>query len=304
MASNLYLATIRQNGLDALALSDGMFVYPAKELSSLVGLNDFPEDMVGLMERWQELRPMLDVLMQTAAEQMGGSGILVEEADLRIPLQYPGKILCAGANYYDHLKEMGLEDTSKENQRLFFFFKPPRSTMVGHGGTASIPARSGQYDWEIELAVVFGKRVRNASLNDALESVAAVSVAIDLSARDRNAAPNTFYKTDWVAGKANDQSCPFGPWLVPIDQIENIQNIRMRLSVNNEIKQDARTSGMIFSVAEQIVELSSIMTLDPGDVLLTGTPAGVGKPKGTFLKPGDQLRAEIEGIGELQVTMA
>jgi len=128
-------------------------------------------------------------------------------------------------------------------------------------------------------------------------------VAIDFSARDHNRAPETFYKLDWVAGKANDTCCPLGPRLVPASPIANPQDIGLKLWVNGQIKQDGRSSQMIFSIAEQIATASRIMTLDPGDVLLTGTPAGVGAPKKTFLSVGDRVDAEIEGIGRLSVTI-
>ena len=160
------------------------------------------------------------------------------------------------------------------------------------------------FDWEEELAAVFGRRVRNIGEDDALSAVAAYTIAIDLSARDLNQAPDTFYKLDWVAGKAQDTSCPMGPWIVPARFLDNPDDLALKLSVNGETKQDARTSGMIFSIAEQISALSKIMTIEPGDVLLTGTPAGVGFPKRTFLSVGDEITAEIEGIGELSVTIA
>jgi 2-keto-4-pentenoate hydratase/2-oxohepta-3-ene-1,7-dioic acid hydratase in catechol pathway len=129
-------------------------------------------------------------------------------------------------------------------------------------------------------------------------------VAIDLSARDLNQAPNTFYRLDWVAGKGNDTCCPLGPRLVPAAFVRDPQDLRLALAVNGVGKQDGRTSGMIFSIAEQIATLSRIMTLDPGDVILTGTPAGVGFPKRTFLAVGDRIEAEIEQIGTLAVQVA
>ena len=217
------------------------------------------------------------------------------------PLQYPGKVLCAGANYYDHIAEMGVQDLRKEAQRLFFFFKPPRNALVGPGPTVQYPRDSKMFDWEVELAAVIGKRSKRLTMENALDAVAAWSVAIDFSARDLNQAPNTFYKLDWVAGKGQDTCCPLGPRLVPAKFVKNPQDLALKLSVNGEVKQNARTSGMIFDIREQLVILSSIMTLDPGDVVLTGTPAGVGFPKKTFLKVGDKVSAEIESIGKLDV---
>jgi len=217
------------------------------------------------------------------------------------PLQYPGKVLCAGANYYDHIAEMGVPDVRKEAQRLFFFFKPPRNALVGPGRTVRYPADSKMFDWEVELAAVIGRSARRLTMANALEHVAAYTIGIDLSARDLNRAPETFYKLDWVAGKAQDTCCPLGPRLVPAKFIRDPQDLALKLSVNGEVKQNARTSGMIFDLREQLVTLSAIMTLDPGDVVLTGTPAGVGLPKKTFLKVGDRVDAEIESIGKLTV---
>ncbi|HJT62676.1 MAG TPA: fumarylacetoacetate hydrolase family protein [Burkholderiales bacterium] len=247
-----------------------------------------PSDLMTLLAQGAPL----DTL--TASEEVKADRVLT-------PLQYPGKVLCAGANYYDHLKEMGVPDLRKEAQRLFFFFKPPRNALVGPGRTVRYPADSRMFDWEVELAAVIGRRSRRLTMANALDAVAAYTIGIDLSARDLNRAPETFYKLDWVAGKAQDTGCPLGPRLVPAKFIRDPQDLALKLSVNGEVKQDARTSGMIFDLREQLVTLSAIMTLDPGDVVLTGTPAGVGFPKQTFLKPGDRIDAEIESIGRLSV---
>jgi 2-keto-4-pentenoate hydratase/2-oxohepta-3-ene-1,7-dioic acid hydratase in catechol pathway len=241
-------------------------------------------------------------LAQAAAAP--GSGDFLPGDTVRLaPLLYPGKILCAGANYYDHIAEMGVPDTSRAAQRLFFFFKPPANAVVGPGPTVRKPIGTHAFDWEVELAAVIGRTARNVGEAEALSHVAAYTVAIDFSARDLNRAPETFYKLDWVAGKAHDTCCPMGPRLVPASAFADPQDIGLRLRVNGQTKQDARTSGMIFSVAEQIAALSRIMTLDPGDVILTGTPAGVGVPKGTFLSVGDTVEAEIDGIGSFAVTI-
>jgi 2-keto-4-pentenoate hydratase/2-oxohepta-3-ene-1,7-dioic acid hydratase in catechol pathway len=128
-------------------------------------------------------------------------------------------------------------------------------------------------------------------------------VAIDACARDLNRAPETFYKLDWVAGKAQESCCPLGPRLVPASALPDPSALQLRLSVNGAIKQDDTAGDMIFSVAEQIAIASRIMQLDPGDVLLTGTPAGVGVPRGEFLAVGDRMDASISGIGTLSVAV-
>lgn len=255
-------------------------------------------DVAGLFEDWHASTALLD---QIAANP--DPTAKVEDGPRLAPILYPGKVLCAGANYYRHLEEMGVADVRKESQRLFFFFKPARNAVVGEGATVHMPLDSQAMDWEIELAVVIGKSARAVSVEDAMDHVAGYMVGIDACARDLNKAPETFYKLDWVAGKAQESCCPLGPRFIPASAIPDPSALRLTLSVNGVTKQDDSASDMIFSVAEQIATASRIMQLDPGDVLLTGTPAGVGAPKGEFLKVGDRLDASISGIGTLAVTI-
>lgn len=291
------LATVEYQGRSIGCLEvRGRFV----PLSDLPGKPALPDGVVALFDGWARNAPILE---RAAAACTAQSGFAADQVRVLAPLRYPGKVLCAGANYYDHLAEMGMPGAKKEDQRLFFFMKPPRNAVVGPGATVNMPIGTKAFDWEIELAAVIGKTARNVSIENALSHVAAYTVSIDFSARDHNRAPETFYKLDWVAGKANDTCCPIGPRLVPASHLDNPQDISLRLWVNGELKQDGRSSQMIFSIAEQIAIASRIMTLDPGDLLLTGTPAGVGVPKQTFLKVGDRVDAEIEGIGKLSVTI-
>ena len=283
------LATVRLNGKETGCIErDGR-----RHRLTDVGA---PDSVAALFEDWPRWSAHL-------AKARPPGDALPENLPVLAPLLYPGKILCAGANYYDHSAEMGIKDLRKEAQRLFFFAKPPRNAVVGPGETVRYPLGSTALDWEVELALVIGRRARAVSVTDALACVAAYTVAIDFSARDLGRAPETFYKIDWVAGKAHDTCCPMGPRLVPADAIGDAQDLGLKLSVNGVVKQDGRSSGMIFSIAEQISILSRIMTLDPGDVVLTGTPAGVGAPKGTFLSVGDRVDAEIEKIGTLSVVI-
>jgi 2-keto-4-pentenoate hydratase/2-oxohepta-3-ene-1,7-dioic acid hydratase in catechol pathway len=289
------LATIAGDAGDIACVGVGGSLYKLAPSLARVGLNGM-DSVIGLFDDWPRSRAALDACVthvQTADIVSGGTR--------RAPLMYPGKILCAGANYFDHLAEMGMPNAKKADQRLFFFMKPPRNAVVGEGSTVRVPLGSQAFDWEIELAAVIGTTARNVPVETALSHVACYTVTIDFSARDHNRAPETFYKLDWVAGKANDTCCPMGPVLVPAEAIGNPQDIGLKLWVNGELKQDGRSTDMIFSIAEQISIASRIMTLDPGDLLLTGTPAGVGVPKQTFLKAGDKVDAEIEGIGRLSV---
>jgi 2-keto-4-pentenoate hydratase/2-oxohepta-3-ene-1,7-dioic acid hydratase in catechol pathway len=284
------LATVAHEGRAHACIERGGTFFPLARL-------DLPDDLVTVFAHWAEVGPKVE---RAATPALRG-GWSAGEVRVLTPLQYPGKVLCAGANYYDHLEEMGVRDLRKEAQRLFFFFKPPRNALVGPGRTVRYPARTKMFDWEIELAAVIGRRARDLSPDNALDCVAGYTVAIDLSARDLNQAPETFYKLDWVAGKAQDTCCPLGPRIVPAALVGDPHDLALELKVNGATKQSARTSGMIFDIREQLALLSSIMTLDPGDVLLTGTPAGVGFPKRTFLAPGDRITATIERIGTLEV---
>lgn len=292
------LATVEHAGQAVACLEqDGRF-HPLARLAERAGLTGVPASIASLFNDWPRSQHQL---AQMAAQVGADTALPADAVRVLAPLQFPGKILCAGANYYDHLAEMGMPGAKKADQRLFFFMKPPRNAIVGPGATVHMPIATQAFDWEVELAVVIGKTARNVPVASALSHVAAYTVAIDFSARDHNRAPETFYKLDWVAGKAHDTCCPIGPRLVTADAIANPQDIGLKLAVNGILKQDGRSTDMIFSIAEQIAKLSRIMTLDPGDVVLTGTPAGVGAPKSTFLKVGDKVDATIDGIGTLSV---
>ena len=291
------LATVDVDGAPVACLETADGLFALEPSLARVGLPG-QRSVAGLFEDW----PAAEAALAAAATRVE-SVDRVRPARRLAPLLYPGKILCAGANYFDHLAEMGMPGAKKEDQRLFFFMKPPRNAVVGEGPTVHMPISTRAFDWEIELAAVIGRRARNVTPEAALSHVAGWTVAIDFSARDHNRAPETFYKLDWVAGKANDTCCPLGPRIVPAAALPDPQNVGLKLSVNGEVKQDGRSTDMIFSVAEQIATASRIMTLDPGDVLLTGTPAGVGVPKQTFLKVGDRVAVEIEGIGGYAVTI-
>ena len=294
--SNWALATVDRDGTPTGCLEAGGAFYPLASVPGLSGAST----VAGLFHDWDAaLRALTEALPRLKPADA------IHPGRRLAPLLYPGKILCAGANYYDHLAEMGMPDAKKADQRLFFFMKPPRNAVVGEGDDRAYADRhqrlrlgGGTGRWSS------ARRARNVVRGGCpVPCRGTWTVAVDFSARDHNRAPETFYKLDWVAGKANDTCCPMGPRLVPFARLADPQDAGLRLSVNGERKQDGRTTDMIFSVAEQIATASRIMTLDPGDVVLTGTPAGVGAPKGTFLSVGDVVTAEIDGIGSLSVTI-
>jgi 2-keto-4-pentenoate hydratase/2-oxohepta-3-ene-1,7-dioic acid hydratase in catechol pathway len=226
---------------------------------------------------------------------------------------YPSAIFCAGANYVDHMREMAAiqkidpePDPRSMGLKPWHFIKTPR-TVVETQSTIPLPAYSKMVDWEAELAVVIGRPAKNVPADKALDSVAGYTVANDLSARDfatrPQIPPTSPFKYDWVSQKNFDGACPIGPWIVPAGEIPNPQNLGIKLWVNDVLKQDSHTSKMIFSVADQVAYLSTRITLHPGDLILTGTPSGVGLARQEFLKSGDVVRVWIEGIGTLSNTL-
>lgn len=266
-------------------------------------LKPHPErGLMNLFDDWASSDVKLLALSERLAKSKDGAiAPAPAEADFMTPLQFPPKLALGGANYYDHVhKDAKMPDFRKENSIPIFFLKAPSTTLVGCGKTVRYPKQSVKFDWEIELAVIISKKARKIAEKDALSVVAGYTVGIDLSARDLQSHPKSPFKFDLFGGKTFDDSCPLGPKIVPARFVEP-QNLDLRLWVNGEIKQDANTSDMIWSVAEEIAHASETITLEPGDVLLTGTPAGVGMASGTYLKVGDKIDAEIEGLGKLSV---
>jgi 2-keto-4-pentenoate hydratase/2-oxohepta-3-ene-1,7-dioic acid hydratase in catechol pathway len=254
-------------------------------------------------------RPLLEVLRDwdgacdLLREWTPAEAAVIPDAVLAAPLTYPPKIVCAGANYYTHAAEMGTAQPDPAAEP-FFFFKPPTTTVIGPDEPIPLPADAGaQVDWEAELGVVIGHRVRDVEPGLALGHVAGYLVANDVSARDRLARDGAVagpFAFDWVGSKAQDGFCPLGPGVVPAWLIPDPQALRLRLTVNGVTKQDQSTSDMVVPVDRLVAAASRLVTLEPGDVILTGTPAGVGLARGEFLAQGDEVVAEIEGIGTLR----
>jgi 2-keto-4-pentenoate hydratase/2-oxohepta-3-ene-1,7-dioic acid hydratase in catechol pathway len=221
--------------------------------------------------------------------------------DWLTPLRYPNKVICTGSNYYDHVvKDGGHTDFSKEDNIPVFFLKPPTTTLVGQGRSVRYPVQSAKFDYELELAFVIGQRGRHIDPQDAKNHIAGYTIGIDLSARDWQRHPQHLVKFDLFGGKAFDDSCPLGPAIVPARFVDEA-DLHLEFLVNGEVRQDANTKDMIWSVSEQIARISEHVTLEPGDVIMTGTPAGVGLSTGTWLHVGDHLEGRIAGLGTLQV---
>ncbi len=266
-------------------------------------------DMLGILNDWTNASQALAAEAGTIHQ-----GTPVRDVQFAAPVLYPSGIYCAGANYTDHLQEMterfGLVPEPEPHTvgLLPWHFVKPARTIVAHGASVALPARSRQVDWEIELVAVIGRQAKGVSIDDALAYVAGYTVANDISARDLtfrhplDRSSPFFY--DWVSQKCFDGSCPLGPWIVPADAVGDVQNLALKLWVNGELKQDSNTSLMVFTVAEQIAKLSESMTLYPGDLILTGTPAGVGAARDEYLQPGDRVTSWIEQVGTLEFNIA
>jgi 2,4-didehydro-3-deoxy-L-rhamnonate hydrolase len=206
-------------------------------------------------------------------------------------LPRPSKIVCVGLNYVDHANEVALELP----ERPLLFAKWPNA-LIGDGDEIVIPKGINNVDYEAELAVIIGRQTRSVGAAEALDSIAAYTCLNDVSARDEQ-----FADGQWTRGKSFDTFCPIGPRIVPAGEIEEPSALRIRCRVNGETVQDATIGDMIFGVAELIAYISNGITLEPGDIVATGTPPGValGRPDGRYLADADTVEVEIDGIGIL-----
>jgi 2-keto-4-pentenoate hydratase/2-oxohepta-3-ene-1,7-dioic acid hydratase in catechol pathway len=241
---------------------------------------------------------------QRAEAAASGQSVPLASVRLRAPLRRPPKLLALAGNYQDHVRESKVADVQKANAVPLLFLKPS-TAIVAAGEPIYAPNISGAMDYELELAVVIGRRCKGIQAADALGVVAGYMVANDISARvvdwgvERGEVTPRMAFFDWLNGKWPDGFAPMGPYLVTADDVPDPQALAMRLSVNGTVRQEASTGDMIFTVAETIAFCARFMTLEPGDVILTGTPSGVGATTQTYLQPGDRMEAWIEGLGTL-----
>lgn len=250
-----------------------------------------PEPLRSIPELLAAGPPLLERI--TAALRGAGAGVPLEEVRLEAPIPHPQKYLAIGMNYQDHAEEAQRAGIPIPKTQLWF--NKQVSCIVGPFDDIEKPKASDRVDYEAELGVVIGRKCRHVAEADALSVVGGYFVANDVSARDWQAASPTF-----TLGKSFDTHGPIGPWIVTADEIPDPQSLDMRLYVNGELRQKQNTALMIYSVAQQIAHLSTVMTLLPGDLLATGTCSGVGIASGRFLQPGDVVRVEIDRIGHIE----
>jgi 2-keto-4-pentenoate hydratase/2-oxohepta-3-ene-1,7-dioic acid hydratase in catechol pathway len=250
-------------------------------------LADAPHGMIDLIAAWAAWQERLRHLAATQPADFA-----LDAITLLAPVPRPGKILGIGLNYADHVAESGMD---KPVDQLWFAKMP--TTANGPFAPVDLPHVSEQLDYEAELAFVIGQRCRHVPLERAHEVIFGYCVANDVSVRDWQVRTSQF-----TIGKSFDTHAPFGPWIVTADEIADPHTLGMRCFVNGEKRQDSNTAQLIFNCFEQVEHLSKVMTLEPGDVILTGTPGGVGvgmKPP-RWLRAGDRVKVEIDGIGAIE----
>ena len=294
MTSLYRLAVIRTaDGPLAVAEQGGRMA----PLHRLLGEAEPLIDLGPVLADWPATSARLDTAVDAGSAIFAEAGIDAASADFALPFANPGALMCIGANYHDHIAEMPMP---MKPEYPYAFVKPTHNTLRASGEGVEAPKGVEMMDWEAELGAVIGIPAKHVGEKDALAHVAGYINFNDLSARDWVASRPPI-GVDWVRHKAHDGFAPIGPYFVPARFVADPQDLPIRLSVNGTVKQDSNTRQMIYSLKAIIRHMSSIMTLRPGDIIATGTPAGVGhgrKPP-EYLKPGDEIRMEIGPLGEL-----
>jgi len=219
----------------------------------------------------------------------------ISKYKLLAPIPNPNKIICLAFNYIDHAKEQGLQ--APNDPALVI---KPRTTLNSTNSDIVCPDFVTQLDYEVELAIVIGKNCKNVNISEASDVIFGFMIFNDVSARDIQSKDKQFTR-----GKGFDSFAPCGPWITTKDEIKNVQNLKMTTKINGELRQNSSTNNMFIKIPEIISKISKVMTLEKGDIISTGTPAGVmlNKPNAVFLKNGDKVEMEIEGLGTLNNTI-
>jgi 2-keto-4-pentenoate hydratase/2-oxohepta-3-ene-1,7-dioic acid hydratase in catechol pathway len=262
----------------------------------------FPQNIIDFLEAGEELRTYasklrdhIHGLLPEHSGELKQRRVLLDATDVHIlpPVPVPPKIVCLGLNYRDHAEEAHVPLPDRP-----LLFSKPGTAIVGPEDLVVYPKISTQVDYEVELAAIIGKRGKDIAESDAFDHIAGYTVFNDISARDIQ-----FADKQWFRGKSFDTFAPTGPCLVFHEQVGDPHNLKMELRVNGEVRQRGTTANMIFKIPQLVAFISHAMTLQPGDIIATGTPAGVGyyaRPERRLLKPGDLMEAEIEGVGVLR----
>ena len=279
-------------------------------------VNAFYSDMLTFLEAGAKGMSAARKLVKEASVKLGdepkadGKSIhLLSRVKLRAPMPNPHKLFCLAGNYQDHIEEGGGRMAAQDRETPRVFMKPPTTTVIGPDDDILIPPIARAIDWEGELAVVIGRKGKAIKSADALKHVAGYTIMNDVSERqlvikERSSSRPRDEWFDWLNGKWLDTAAPQGPWLVTTDEIKNPQDLDISTFVNGARKQHNNTGQMLYYIADIIEYISAIITLEPGDIISTGTISGVGATTGTFLKAGDRVEIEISKIGVLKNNVA
>nr|AAY82634.1 predicted 2-keto-4-pentenoate hydratase/2-oxohepta-3-ene-1,7-dioic acid hydratase [uncultured bacterium MedeBAC49C08] len=241
--------------------------------------------MLEFIEQIHELSPEVSKFIDSNPEV-----IPLSEIEFLPVIERPGKVLAVGLNYRDHAKETGMD-----LPEVPMIFTKQSTSVLGHQGEIHKPKVSDAVDYEGEMAFVIGKKCRHVSKEEALDVIAGVTICNDVSVRDWQIASPTF-----TMGKSFDTHCPIGPYIVTMDEISDIHNLKIKTYVNDELRQDSCTDQLIFDCFDLIEHITKAFTLEPGDIIATGTSSGVGVVLGKYLIPNDVVRIELENVGTLE----
>jgi 2,4-didehydro-3-deoxy-L-rhamnonate hydrolase len=257
-----------------------------------------PASLLQAFDEWDRWYPQFGV---AALEVRDSPGFHFDELKFVAPVPDARKVICIGVNYRDHLAEMKVPDIPGYP----YAFIRPQTSLAGHGAEIRLPDWPSMVDWEAELGIVVGRRIGPSSRQDPLAAIGGYTIVNDVSARDW-ITDRPSVGIDWVMQKGWDKFQPTGPWITPAEFVPDPQALAIELTVNGVVKQCSTTAQMIFGVREIIDHLSRIMTLEPGDIIATGTPAGVGfaRQPHEFIRPGDRVRVSIETLGVLENTFS
>jgi len=256
-----------------------------------------------IITQWTQAESVIADLAAAASEALAAGtlppalGAAKNHPALVLPFM-PSQIFAAASNYIEHANEMGTVLAAKAQSKPYMFIKAT-SSVIGPGEKVVIPRQVSRPDWEVELGVVIGRSGRHIPMESCMDHVAGYTVVNDVSARDQTRREDYPFKFDWFQGKSFDSFAPIGPWFVPRACIDNPQALKLGMDINGVAMQNGSAAEMIWNIKEQIAYLSSLLTLQPGNLIATGTPTGVGMGRGIFLKPGDEMCAWVENIGEL-----
>jgi 2-keto-4-pentenoate hydratase/2-oxohepta-3-ene-1,7-dioic acid hydratase in catechol pathway len=264
----------------------------------LNGVASGPTDVFSILLDWDEWLPRLRAAAQRVSDE---AALDATDPAWLPPVTYPRKLICIGANYADHLEEMKAEVT---NKAPYAFLKPSTTGLIGSGHPMHLPPTATWIDWEGELAVVIGREMRNVTGDAVFDGVAGYAQLNDVSNRDGMDDWQPIIGMDWILHKGFDEFAPAGPLITPAEFVPDPQHLDLEVRVNGVIKQQSNTSKMIFGVQTILEHLSSVMTLQPGDMIATGTPSGVGfgRVPRERLVAGDEVSVAVESLGEVLVT--